>query len=126
MTEIYLKTFEIDSDGDLVIDDMKRIPMITGHDKIKQDVKILLETFKGDDTFHLDFGFDYKQVADSDDDKILLAQLLQAAIFKYQFAKSVDIDNIVDVPQGDGSYQRYVDVTVLLFTEEELQLTVSV
>ena len=124
--EPYRRTFQVDGSGDLVIDSMNSIPIITGEEKVQQDLSILLRTFLTDDPFALDFGFDFKAVADSNDDPSVLSGELQTAIFKYQFTKFVSIDNIVDTHQGDGTIQRVVYVTVTLYTAEEISLQVVI
>lgn len=122
-TEPYLKTFQLDSTMDLEINDLQKIPMITGGNKVAQDTKILFMTIIGDNIFHLDMGFDFDAATFLYSDNVLIDEITRT-MEQYRFLKSIEKIDILE----KNSITRTVEarVTVKMYTEEELTISVVI
>ena len=114
-------TFKI-IDGDLIIDELKRVPTITGSQKPGQDIFVLLKTHLGEDIFHPDTGFDIVSIVQSDYDEDLIRLEVLKALQQYPYLESVD-EIIVHPPDSDRKV--VVDIRITLLTKEEYELGVT-
>jgi len=81
---------KVDPDGDLVLDDKKRMKVISGSEKAMQDIGILLRSLKGSFPFNTGFGTDHIAIVESERNLAVARNEIQRALSTYSGLKSVD------------------------------------
>ncbi|WP_290597030.1 MULTISPECIES: DUF2634 domain-containing protein [unclassified Archaeoglobus] len=99
------------SQGDLVINELKRLERVTEFEKIKQHVWFLLKTVKGTDLFNPEFGVDWLKIKRSGLNKALIEHEIKKALASYDKIKSVDSVEISD-PDSNGKLSIKLTLTV--------------
>ena len=117
----YGKTLELDGNGDLKLNEIKRINQIIMANKVKQDLTVLLKTQKGSDCFNPDFGLDMVKIVNYGYDKRMIDLELRRALSRYRYLKSIECIEIEDPDEN-----RKVAVEIRLTTTEDETLAMGV
>jgi hypothetical protein len=119
----YGETLKLDDQMDIVVDELKRIPLVTDLDKVQQDLKVLFRTFLGDDIFHTTYGLDFITIDELGTVEVKRREI-QAAAMKYKYTKRVILIDITQDQVG-GAWIETWKVTLLLLSGEEITVEVS-
>src|SRR4030067_1405894 len=116
---VYGVTFKLDSQMDVVINNLKLIALVEETDKVRQDLEVLFRTHLGDDIFAMDFGLDFAQIMAVGTPEVKIRELEEAARL-YKYTKNV---SGISVQQGQvaGVWKEYWSITITLYTGEELK-----
>ena len=102
------KAVKIDENGDTLIDTAGRIKSVSGHEKIVQDLIILLRSIKGSLPFDTTFGIEDFSEMHNPGSKIL-GNAVRGAILQHP-----DVSDIQDLQVSKEGRMMYVSLTVLL------------
>jgi len=92
--------FKFDVNGDLVIDSLRRIPVVDGLDKVRQDIVHILKCVKGSDAFHPEFGVDWLKIKQSGYNRLLIEHEIRKALSRHAKIKSIDR---IEISQPDAN-----------------------
>ena len=109
--------------GDLVLSGLKRLPRVTAEEKVKQDLRILLRTVKGEDIFNPDFGFDVLKVVGARYNKKLVDLEVRRALRLYPYLRSIDR---LEISPPNTDRQVKIDMAITLTDDARLQIGVTV
>ncbi len=76
--------------GDLVLDDKKRMAVISGTEKAMQDIAVILRSLKGSFPFNTGFGTDHVAIIESERNLMVAKNEIQIALASYAGWKSLD------------------------------------
>ena len=82
--------FKFDESGDIVINSLRQLEVVSEVDKVRQDIIHILKCVKGTDTFHPDFGVDWLKIKRSGFNRMLIEHEIRKALSKYNKIKSID------------------------------------
>lgn len=116
---VYGKTFELDDQMDIVINELKNISLVEDSEKVQQDLKVLYRTHLGDDIFAPEFGFDFATVTEIDTEKVKKRELEETA-FKYIYTKDV-LSIVVEQYSENKVWKEKWSVSILLLSDEEVK-----
>jgi|Deesub1362B_J571_1020462.scaffolds.fasta_scaffold00148_6 phage baseplate assembly protein W len=105
----YGETLKLDSSGDLVFNQLNRLEMVDGAEKVAQDIRIILKTIKGSDPFYPEMGVDYFKIFESSFNKKLIEAEIRKALSRYSYLKSID-----EIEVSDLDSDRKVTITLRL------------
>ena len=115
---------QLDEDtGDLVLSSLKRLPRVMAEEKVKQDLRILLRTVKGEDIFRPDFGFDVLKVVGARYNKKLVDLEVRRALRLYPYLRSIDR---LEISPPDTDRRVQIDMAITLTDDARLQVGVTV
>ena len=117
-----MTTFEIDAEGDLVIDDVRQIGLLTGTPQVEQDIRLLILTVRGDDPPSPFFGVNWPLIIRSDYDPGLIESEIRKGLEQYDFVEEVNYVNIGEIVDRNLS----VEVGVTLITGEGVGITIGI
>lgn len=106
--------FKFDVNGDLVIDSLRRIPAVSGIDKVKQDIIHILKCVRGSDAFHHDFGVDWLKIKQSGFNRLLIEHEIRKALRDYDKIKYIDR---IEISEPDAN--RNVRIKLFLTLDSE-------
>jgi len=92
--------FKFDVNGDLVIDSLRRIPVVDGLDKVRQDIIHIIKCVKGSDAFHPEFGVDWLKIKQSGYNRLLIEHEIRKALSRHVKIKSIDR---IEISQPDAN-----------------------
>ena len=123
--EPYGRTFKLDNQMDIVINDLNRIGMVTGEEKVAQDVQVLFRTHLDDNIFHRDFGLDFEAITLMDYSHNVIKSTIAEAMGQYRFLKEILSIGVRDVFENNA---KNIEITLqlVLYNEEEIRLSVVV
>jgi hypothetical protein len=98
----------------------ERITLITGQDKVVQDLTVLLKSCVGSYPFNTGWGVNYPAIAAANGNTVLIRSLLITALQQYQYTKSVDS---VTVTKGA---HRALSISIQITTTENEQISVGI
>ena len=105
---------ELDGEGDLFISEVKKPEIVTGADKVPQDLTVLLDMQKGEHPVNPDFGVDWLRIKQTGkNDQVIKAELTRA-LKLYNWFKSVD-----DITIGEPDDNRELPITIKIVTSED-------
>lgn len=84
------KTILLDSRGDIVIDELGRVPVITGPDKARQDLMVIIRSAQGSLSSDPMFGNKVMDLARSRGNQAIVEGAMRLAIQQYAYTQSVD------------------------------------
>ena len=86
-----MKTFLLDAGGDLELGDSlgKKITFISGVDKIKQDIYLLIKSTKGSSHLNPIVGVDYDKIYEEDYDPISVETEITEAVMRHPDIQSI-------------------------------------
>ncbi|WP_157198960.1 hypothetical protein [Methanolacinia paynteri] len=102
------KAVKIDENGDTLIDTAGRIKSVSGHEKIIQDLTVLLRSVKGSLPFDTTFGIEDFPEMNNPSSKIM-GNAVYAAILQHP-----EVSDIRDLQVSKEGRMMYVSLTVLL------------
>ncbi|RLI74126.1 hypothetical protein DRP05_10630 [Archaeoglobales archaeon] len=117
------KTFKIDSSGDLVINELKRIEIVEELEKVAQDVSVILKTVKGSYPFDPDFGVDYIKIVESGFNRMQIEDEIKKALNKYPYLKSIDS---IEISDPDKNRRIVVNLRLTVISGESISLEVTI
>lgn len=107
----FKETFLLNVGGDIEFDGINRLKMISGSDKVVQDLKILFGTQRESNLLHPEFGLDHLTMVSRPTDQVIKQQIIKA-LQDYQFLSDItDIDIVFD------KSNRYATVAVAMEIE---------
>jgi phage baseplate assembly protein W len=109
--------------GDIVINKLHEIEMVSGLEKTKQDLEHRLMCVKGSDMFHPDYGVDWLKIKRTTFNKSLIEHEIKKALKTHSEVKTIDR---IDISQIDAERKTKIKVYVTLKSEEVLTAEVSV
>jgi hypothetical protein len=109
---------KVDSTGDLVLDERKRMTVISGTEKAMQDVAVILRSLKGSLPFNTGFGTDHIAIVESERNLAVAKHEIQTALASYAGWKSLD----PVVCTFDDNRHLVVAVSGILTTGDEIFL----
>ncbi len=117
----YRETFLLDSDGDLVISELKKPEIVTGADKVPQDLSVLLNMHKGEHPVNPDFGVEWLRIKQTGkNDQVITAEITRA-LKLYNWFKSLE-----DITIGEIDENRQLPITIKIVTTEDEVITAGV
>ena len=117
-------TFALDTTGDLSFGDEGRSPyMVTGIDKIRQDVQFILRSLKGAYSFNPELGLDLFSISESEYDPLIIEHEVEHAILKHPDileVKNLTIKSTSDYSQESDTIRHhyFVEFTVQCINNE--------
>jgi len=78
------------SGGDLVLNSKGRLEIVSGDDKILQDISIILQSLKGSYPFNTSFGTDLIGINGAGRDATLIRTRVKTALLSYPYIDTVD------------------------------------
>jgi hypothetical protein len=120
----YGVTFQLDSQMDVVINNLKRVGLVDDKEKVQQDLEVLFRTHLGDDIFATGFGLDFAQIMAIGTNEVKIREL-EIAARKYKYTKEVSEVSVQQV-QVQGIWKEYWSITITLYTGEELKTLVII
>ncbi len=108
-----MRDFKFDSSGDLVIDELRRIPDVEGIEKAKQEIVHILKCIKGTDAFHPDFGVDWLTIKQAGFNKRLIEHEIRKALSTLEKIESIRIE----ISEPDAG--RNVNIKLYLTLDSE-------
>jgi len=118
---MYGKTFRLDSNGDIVINELKRLEMVEGLDKVAQDVSVILKTVRGSFPLDPDFGVDYIRIVESGFSKKVIKSEIRRALSRYPYLKSIDS---IEVSHPDENRHVAVSISLTVTSGESIGVEV--
>jgi len=119
----YGTTLELSLDGDLVVNELNTFGMVTGVEKAKQDLRVLLKTVKGEHPENPDFGVDWLRIKQSGLKENVIKAELTRALKLYPWLKSVDE---IKIGSLDENRTLSISVKVTLTGGEQATAEVTV
>lgn len=116
------KTFKLDSSGDIVINELKRLETVEGLDKVAQDIRVILKTVKGSFPFDPDFGVDYIKIVESGFNRKLIENEIRKALSKYPYLKSIDS---IEISDPDENRRVAVSISLTVTSGESINVEVA-
>ena len=114
------KTVKIDENGDTLIDTAGRIKSVSGHEKIIQDLIILLKSVKGSLPFDTTFGIEDIAKMHNPSSKVM-GSAVQEAVLQHP-----DVSDIRDLQVSKEGRTMYISLTVLLKDGANVDLEILV
>lgn len=90
----YGETLQIDSNGDLAFSSTNRLVTITGTEKVRQDLRVILQSSKGTFPFASEWGFNFREAVESGDTSVIAA-LVKSALQRYGYLQEVSSIGVV-------------------------------
>jgi|Deesub1362B_J571_1020462.scaffolds.fasta_scaffold00525_10 phage baseplate assembly protein W len=117
----YGTTLELDASGDVTITELNTLGMVTGVEKVKQDLRVLLKTVKGEHPENPDFGVDWLRIKQSGMKERVIKAELTRALKLYPWLKSVD-----EITIGSLDENRTLSISVKVTLTSGEQVTAEV
>ena len=108
---------KVDPKGDLVLDDKKRMLVISGTEKAVQDIAVILRSLKGSFPFNTGFGTDHIAIIESERNLMVAKKEIQNALLSYPGIKS-----LVVVCTFDDNRRLIVAIFGTLMTGDQIFL----
>ncbi len=121
----YGKTFELDNQMDLVIDDLNKLVIIDGQDKISQDMQVLFRTHLDDNIFHRSFGINFDAIALSKYSPVVIKGIVAEVMNTYRFIKQVKAIYVEETYENNEK-NITISMQIILYSEEEVRLSVVI
>lgn len=114
------KAVKIDENGDTLIDTAGRIKSVSGHEKVTQDLIVLLRSVKGSLPFDTTFGIEDFPEMHNPNSKVM-GSAVQAAVLQHP-----DVSDIQDLQVSKEGRTMYISLTVLLKDGTDVDLEILV
>ncbi|RLI75157.1 hypothetical protein DRP05_15255 [Archaeoglobales archaeon] len=105
--------FKFDESGDIVINELNRLEVVSGSEKVKQHIRHILKCVKGSDYFNPNFGVDWLKIVQSKFNQKLIEHEIRKALSTYDKIKSIDKIEI-----SDPDSNRNVKIKLYLTLDE--------
>lgn len=117
------KTILLDSSGDIVIDDLGRVPTVISTEKAIQDLTVILRSAKGSLETSSTFGMNVQELMESRGNQSIIEGVIRLALEQYAYTKSVDA---ITIGQLDKTRKLTVSALITLAnTNEQISLEVT-
>ena len=113
-------TLLLDSTGDLVIDRLRQIPAVSGTDKARQDITVILRSAIGSLATDPQFGTDIVGMVQAGNTD-LIAGIIRTALQQYRYTQSID-----QIAVGPPSAGRRATITAEVTLTDGTALTLEV
>ena len=120
--EAYLTTFALDANGDVVLGPDGTPTLISGQEKVVQDILDIIRTAKGSYAFDNEYGIDYATIVESNFNPIAVENVIKTAVAKHPSVR--EVTRITAVP-GENRVIN-VEMQVKLYSGKEMWVRVNI
>jgi phage baseplate assembly protein W len=106
--------------GDIALTPTGQMTMITGSDKVVQDLTVLLKSSAGTYPFSSGWGVNYSAIVAANGNKSLIQSIIETALQQYPYTKSVDSVTV------SFNANRQLAISVQITTSENEQISVGI
>jgi|Deesub1362B_J571_1020462.scaffolds.fasta_scaffold21281_2 phage baseplate assembly protein W len=120
---MYAKTFKLDSSGDVIYSELNRVELISGAEKVAQDIWVILHTIKGSDIFNPELGVDYFKIVESGYNRKIIEYEIRRALRNYPYLRSIDS---IEVSEPDSNRRVTISIRLTIVSGESVSVEVTI